>query len=812
MTTRSLLKSAGALGASLLAIASATAQTPATEPQQTGEPPVTQGGPAAPTATDDGSGDIIVTATRQSQLLSRVPASVSAFTQEGMDQKGVKSFEELARFTPGVRFDPGENSISIRGISSGAGAGTTGIYIDDTPIQMRALGFSADDSLPAIFDLERVEVLRGPQGTLFGAGSQGGTVRYITPQPSLTRYEVFARGEIAGVAHGAPNYEGGVAVGGPIVTDKIGFRISAWHRREGGFIDRVDNATIGPDNPRGVVTDRDANSDGTTVLRGAITVQPFDDFQITPSIQYQRRKVRDDDAFVEGISDRVDGDFRESSPEYRSSKDEFYLAAVNAQWGLGGVRLYSNTSWFHRDNITGYDGTIYNLSYYQSLYADEFGADAPLYPFLTPTGPNQALPFYLSPNKVTNRQRNFTQEVRLQSDTADSPLTWVVGVFYQNNRQVSVEELIEPATETLFPFAFGQTLEEYFEYPLFGADSYITRTQAKETQIAGFADVTYAIFDRLKLTAGARYAKATYSFSNFADGSQNYGRTEGSGRSSETPFTPKLGVSFQADPENLFYGTWSKGFRVGGANPPVPVDACRESLEAFGLTGGAPSFKSDTVSSFELGSKNRLFGNKLQIAASVYTIQWKGIQQSVFLPSCAIQFTDNLGEARSRGFDLQATIRPVRAVTLDAAVGYTDAVYTSSTAFAANRIIVSKGDSLGNPPWTVSLGAQYDFPAFGKDFYVRADYQYTAKRQRPVPNQNPDNRGFDPALVAADATNFVNLRAGFDAGGANFSLFVNNLFDEAPLLSRAHNDTDTLLFTQTTVRPRTAGLTVTFRR
>ncbi|WP_395672845.1 TonB-dependent receptor plug domain-containing protein, partial [Phenylobacterium sp.] len=189
-------------------------------------------------------GEIVVTATRQAQVLSRVPVSVSAYTQETMDKKGVKSIDDVARFTPGVRFDAADNSISIRGISSGAGAGTTGIYIDDTPIQMRALGFSADDSLPAIFDLERVEILRGPQGTLFGAGSQGGTVRYITPQPSLTDYSSFARAEVATIAHGGRNYEGGVAVGGPIVQDKLGFRVSAWTRRDGGWIDRVDNASI----------------------------------------------------------------------------------------------------------------------------------------------------------------------------------------------------------------------------------------------------------------------------------------------------------------------------------------------------------------------------------------------------------------------------------------------------------------------------------------------------------------------------------------------------------------------------------------
>ncbi len=757
--------------------------------------------------------EIVVTATRQAQVLSRVPLSVSAYTQETMDKKGVKSFEDVARFTPGVRFDSGDNSISIRGISSGAGSGTTGVYIDDTPIQMRSLGFSADDSLPAIFDLERVEVLRGPQGTLFGAGSQGGTVRYITPQPSLTQYSGFGRAEVSKTRYGGTSYEGGAAFGGPLIEDKIGVRFSAWQRQDAGWIDRVDNASISAANPRGIVNDKNANSGRVSVLRGALAFQPIDGLLVTPSVQYQKRTTRDNDTFFEGISDRGDGVFRKSSPEYRGSRDSFYMPALNIQYDVGAVRIVSNTSYFHRNNTTGYDGTIYNLSYYQSLYLDEVGEGAPLYPFLTSTGINQALPRYLSPAVVTNTQRNFTQEVRIQSADPEARLTWVAGVFYQRNRQSSTEELVEPAVEALFPFAFGQTLEEYFEYPMFGQDSYINQTRATETQIAAFADLTYALTDQLKVTAGARYAKAKFAFTNFADGSQNYGRTEGEGNSSEKPFTPKLGLAFQADPNNLFYATWSKGFRVGGANPPVPVDACRVSLNAFGLTGAPSSYSSDTVASWELGTKNRLFDRKLQVAASVYHIEWTGIQQGVNLPSCAIQFTDNLGNARSRGFDIQATLTPVEGLSIDAAVGYTDAEYTSTTQFAANRIIVSKGNSLGSPPWTVALGAQYDFPLFDHSGYVRADYQYTSKRDGLVPSEDPRNRGYDPENVKPDATNMVNLRAGAIIGGnANVSLFVDNLLDASPLRSRGHSDTETLLFTQSTFRPRTVGVTVTYRR
>ena len=758
-------------------------------------------------AADDGF-DIIVTATRQSQLLSRVPVSVSAMTEETLEQKGIKSFEDVARFTPGVNFSSGSNKISIRGISSGAGAGTTGIYLDDTPIQMRGLGFSADDSLPGIFDLERVEVLRGPQGTLFGAGSEGGTVRYITPQPGLQEYSVFARGEVAQTQHGGTSYEAGLAAGGPLIVDKIGFRASAYHRRDGGWIDRVDNGSIGPANPRGTVTEENANHSTTSVFRGALAFQPFEDLLITPSFLYQEKKVNDGDAFYEGISDRKGHVFRKSSPDYNGSRDKFYLGSLNIQYDFDGVSLISNTSYFHRDNYTGYDGTIYDLSYYQELYADEFGSDAPLYPFLTPTGINQDLPYYLSPALVTNTQRNFTQEVRLQSNNPDSAISWVAGVFYQRNKQRSIEELIETGDD-FFPFAFGMSLEDYFEWPMYGNDSYITNTFAIESQIAGFADVTLSLTDKLKVTAGARYAKTKFEFENFADGSQNFGRTGDSGSSSDKPFTPKLGVSYQADDDNMFYATWARGFRAGGANPPVPVDACRPSLDEFGLERAPTGYSSDRVTSIEIGSKNNLIDRRLQVAASVYNIKWTGIQQNVSLPYCGIQFTDNLGTAKSTGFDLQLAARPTNHLSMDLAVGYTDARYTSDTRFGPNRIIISAGDSLGGSPWSVAAGLQYDF---AENYYIRGDYQFNSKRSRRVSNMNPRNRSYDPTNVAPDERSIVNLRAGAMFGPANVSLFVNNLFDQTPLTSRGHSGSETVLFTLETIQPRTAGITVSFRQ
>src|ERR1700761_5849045 len=190
--------------------------------------------------------EITVTATRHEESLSKVPISVTALTQEAMDVRGIKDFQEVARFTPGVNIDnSGTNNIAIRGIASSGGSGTTGIYIDDTPIQIRALAFNPDDALPKTFDMDRIEVLRGPQGTLFGAGSEGGTVRYITTQPSLTSFSANAHAEVAATENGAPSYEFGAAAGGPIIEDKIGFRISAWGRRDGGWVDRNNSGDVG---------------------------------------------------------------------------------------------------------------------------------------------------------------------------------------------------------------------------------------------------------------------------------------------------------------------------------------------------------------------------------------------------------------------------------------------------------------------------------------------------------------------------------------------------------------------------------------
>src|SRR5450755_4281125 len=267
--------------------------------------------------------EITVTATRREESISRVPISITAMSQEMLEQKGIKDFADVARYTPGVAFDTSQtNQISIRGIASSGGSGTTGIYIDDVPIQVRSLGFNSDDALVKLFDLDRVEVLRGPQGTLFGAGSEGGTVRYITTQPSLTKTSINAKVETSYTEGGSLSYETGVAGGMPVIDGVFGVRFSAWFRHDGGWIDRVDPTTLD-------VVDKNANRADTSALRVAFLWKPNDAISVTPSIIYQNQQRNDVTIYWPEYSDPGKDRYVSANPTPRTEPDKFYLPALN---------------------------------------------------------------------------------------------------------------------------------------------------------------------------------------------------------------------------------------------------------------------------------------------------------------------------------------------------------------------------------------------------------------------------------------------------------------------------------------------------
>jgi iron complex outermembrane recepter protein len=790
--------------------------------------------------------EITVTATRHEESLSKVPLSVTALTQEAMDLRGIKDFQDVTRFTPGVSIDnTGTNNIAIRGIASSGGSGTTGIYIDDTPIQIRALAFNPDDTLPKAFDIDRIEVLRGPQGTLFGAGSEGGTVRYITTQPSLTTNSFYSRQEVSYTQGGSLSYEGGLAAGGPLIDGTLGARLTVWYRRDGGWIDRIDPTTLALDQ-------KNANFDESVLYRLAFIWAPAVGWTVTPSIYYQDRYRNDVESYWPLYSNPSNNEFVNANPTQRSDPDRFYLPALKIEGNLGFAKLISNTSYFHRKEETGYDGTIYNLGFYQSavfLNTNPDGTTSPAsspYPLIDGSGIHLPanLTNYRSPASIDNGQQNITQEVRLQSLDSSSALFWTAGLFYSENRQTYLEQIHDPMLNQLSLAATGLTFDQWFVDPATGPvgydprfpnDSYFLQTSAKDQQIAAFGEGTYSFTDQYKLTLGARYSKLKYSFDTLTGGPQLFLPPQpGSGNKNENSFTPKASFSFQQDPRNLYYATYSKGFRPGGANNPVPYAACASDFMTFGISGAPATYSSDSVNSFEVGAKNNI-DNRVKIASSVYYIRWNNIQQTVVPPTCQISFIANLGQAVAKGFDVQVEAAVTDNLTAELAAGYTDARYTKDSRFQETAPvpgqppslpIVAAGDAIAgqsgsgqngqpSPPYTVTLGLEYRFKLFQRDSYVRFDDEYQARPKWAVASQDPNTLQFDPANYVLSSTNFATARAGMTFGGWQASLFVDNLFDTHTVTgyewSIDPGDGNSRLERQFTFRPRTVGLTITYR-
>lgn len=806
---------------------------------------------AAPAA--GGLEEIVVTATRREESISRVPVSVTAFSQDMIDQKGIKDFQDVVRFTPGVTIDSsGTNAISIRGISSSGGAGTTGIYIDDTPIQMRALGFNPDDTLPKTFDLDRVEVLRGPQGTLFGAGSEGGTVRYIMTQPSVTQESTYAKTEVSFTRGGQPSYEAGIAHGGPIIDDVLGFRASVWYRYDGGWIDRIDPTTR-------AVVDSNANHANTMAARLAFLIQPVEGLQITPSVMYQNSRKHDESTYWPAYSNVAAGQFNNATPERLPVPDRYVLPSLKIVADLGKVQLISNSSYYDRNEMTAYQGTVYDLAYYQSQSwligscgSASTSAVPPCswYPLIDGKGIHLPAGFagYATPNVITNKQQSWTQEFRLQSNDDASRWKWTVGAFWSLSKETSIEELKDKQIIPFWNALFGIDPQDYFGsyYSCDGqgtpgqslpdCDIYLNDNQVHDRQLAGFGEVTYAFTDQWKLTLGGRYAKMSFDLSHHGDGLENYGPDYAAASQSETSFTPKASVSFQADANNLFYATYAKGFRPGGGNAPLP-GYCDGTggLAQTGYPNGAPlTYNADTTQSYELGAKNNL-NDRFRIASSVYYIKWKNIQQSVYVPyDCGLQFTDNLGTAVAKGFDIQADLVLGMGFTADAAFGYTSARYTESTP-PPKPLLVQAGDAISgeaaidggpgtNPPYSVSLGGQYNFKLADHDAFVRMDWEYTARNHWLTGIQDPATTQYTPQTYSLSSTSFASARGGVTLGNWQVALFCDNLFDSRTTINYQLSQVDannpefaadpalqTLQQNAYTWRPRTIGITATFR-
>jgi iron complex outermembrane recepter protein len=804
-------------------------------------------------ASSGGLEEIVVTATRRSERLQDIPVSVMAFSQEKLDAQGLKNIDDLSRLSPGLNFqrngmssagnynDEGSD-INIRGVDSTAGTATTGIYIDDSPIQTRHVGFGSINAFPALFDLDRIEVLRGPQGTLFGAGAEGGVVRFISPEPNVSKPVGYARADVATTDGGSPSYEGGAAFGAPIIDDVLAFRVSVSFRRDGGWVDRV-GYTLSPNNAvalpipiyDGDTTKTNANYSETTTARLAVKWKVSDTLEITPSIYYQRLQINDTSAYWIALSNPADNVYRNGNFGTNPSNDPFTLSALKIKWDFGFASLFSNTSFYDRNQHATSDYTQYLRATWNS-----FGELANVFPSKGDSGYAQ----------FQDDQRNFYQEFRLASTDTNARIVWNAGLFYSHLSENVPENIIDPtlnsevlaftptpAVPVCAPPALPCPNGVIFSGPI---------DRVVDKQIAVFGEVAFKFTDTFKATAGVRVSRVDYTGSVNETGPFLGTTIVTQSSATEKPVTPKAVLSWQPDRDDLVYVSASKGFRPGGPNVGVG-SICGTNLTALGLNQVPAQYSSDSLWSYEIGSKNTFLDHRLQINASLFYINWNNIQQNVYLPVCGEQFVANLGKAKSEGGDIEVLFKPIDALTFDLTAAYTDARLTKTSCAGTNKYngigctapgaaagnaapvspIATSGDALLGAPWSFTASTEYHFPEWaGRTPYARLDFQHSTAQKSILPIQDNNNAIFDTTLPGLPVVNNLSARAGLRFSGIDVSAYANNLTNAHPLMfeardiypytngpgsdPRAGPTTDTLYFGRG-VRPRTIGVTASYR-
>ena len=701
---------------------------------------------------------IIVTATRRAQDIKDIPTSVSAIDANTLADHHVVSYDDLTRTVPGISFaagpGPGLDNIAIRGVSSTSGSSTVGIYVDDVSVTVRN---TFDGTVqPKMFDLERVEVLRGPQGTLFGASSMGGTIRFITKKADLDESDISGSTDLSYTDHGGVNNDSYAVLNLPVVPGTFAVRIGADVSYQSGWINHyTPTATgngVGSDgNPivlyendsTGVLSKRGINDILTEVARVSAKYVNGDGLTIIPEVLYQHTKAGDSALYFLSM-----GLYNQDKHVAEPEDDQLFVPSLTVTQSFGSVELTSVTSYFRRAFDRTSDGTLYN----SSIFANDLlppaleGPQPPGAPYQAP--PTQAqltqaaniIGFLPSPvvyNTITNQ---ISQELRLASkQPADIgiPMNWQVGIYFSDQRQGHIDDEHIPGLQADFQQIFGYNI--YNSYVGSAAIPgvtyandliYYAHSHYNEKQIAPFGELTFEITPDLKATAGLRYVSAKSSFDFTAQGYFTVGLpspySEGSKYNSSTP---KIALDYAINRDTNVYASVSKGFRLGGPTGPdpanVPGGSCDQDYANLGIPGAPLQYNSDSLWSYEVGSKGRYFDNRLSVNAAAYVINWQNIQQTIVLPICGFAFTTNAGNANIYGSELEAraSVTPSWTVSLNA--GSTHAYITKTLV----PDIVGVGEDILNvPSFNATLSSDYQVPLNDdRSIFVRADFPWVGQ-------------------------------------------------------------------------------------
>ncbi len=696
-------------------------------------------------ATDTGAtvGELVVTAQKLSENIQTVPISMTALGEKTLQRLEIQSLQDISRQVPSlvvITAGPGENELIIRGISSTAGTtSTVGYYLDDTPLQpsSNAALLSQRGAIdPSLVDIERVEVLRGPQGTLYGSSSMGGTVKYVSFQPNLTKTEFKFGGEASGTDGGGPNATLNATANIPLIQDKLALRATVYDQYEGGWINRY---PIDPNNYLGIAPGSkpkdDVNTDSNVGFRAQLRFQPDSTLSITPSIFYQYMRLGAPfqiDVPPGSLNNLIQA--RDVS-EVQDQRSTVYNLAVHKTFNL--FDLTSSTSYFERE-VKLHEDSSKVIDYY----------------FASPGGQNYVYPSYMV-GEYQNKE--FTQELRATSNLP-GPFQIIAGGYFHRTFAPLFSSIPDPVG---YDKAFGS--------PFGGEEFYAGVRKATLQETAVFSEASLQLGHGFTARAGVRWFDVDQRFFQSGDGIFNGGFSAVTNSSTDTGVNPKFSLEWQADATHMIYATASRGYRPGGPNNPAPAAVCGADVAALGLSSSQlVKYNPDTLWNYEVGAKTSWFDRKLTVNGDVYYIDWNQVQQQLTL-NCGFNITANFGGAISKGAELEATFHPIRPLRLSGGLGYTDATLTAGIPGSG----ASAGDALQDVPhWNGSGTAEYTvelndslsgFALINGNFISDSHALYDKTSPYYL------KKGFG----------LVNLKVGVDHGSQwEAAVFVNNLLNK----------------------------------
>jgi outer membrane receptor protein involved in Fe transport len=733
-----------------------------------------------------GLGEVIVTATKRAERLQDVSESISAFDSSDIAMRGLDKIDDVAKYIPGLSLaqrEPGGTTIVFRGVASSGiqfgAVSSSALYLDEQPITQS--GRSVD---PRFIDIERVEALRGPQGTLYGASSQSGTLRVITNKPDPSDFDAWAEAQVSQVEDGDTGYDVSAMMNLPL-SDRLALRLVGFAAEDAGYIDRVLSDSQGGTFDNANVVAEDVNSIETVGARAALRLDISDNVDLTMGLIYQ-------DLSADGHSDLTPGagDLNQVRFEEETLEDEWYQAALTLNASMGFADLTIAASYFDRDFFYEADATDYEFNFNQSGYVVyDFGGD---------------------PRGFANNDEDTeitTLEVRLQSNNdAESRWSWLGGVFYSKE---------EGHTE------FGSFVRDYADTPAFEYFAYLEYNfyngvlaptdqwwlgvyDTELEQKAVFGEVSFDVTENFTITAGGRWFEYDRTFDLVQEaplGFSGFSRTDAQTRTKDDDVVGKLNLSYRIDDDRMVYFTWSEGFRNGGANPLRPNSIL------------PPEFSSDTLTNWELGAKTEWLDNRLRFNVAAYHMSWDDFAVQIEDPQPAVFQLGyvNLPTAEIDGVEAELTFIVNDAWQIDATLGYNDGQISEAT-------ILTLEDEDGNvftrpveegarlpltPEWSGALGFEWRGRGqlMNAQPFARLDLAYVGE---VITNLE----GFESVVGQAgvntqDAYETSDFRIGLEGERWTASLFVDNVWDERAVTFRSNRWAEPRV---SIVRPRTYGL------